>query len=109
MMKETNETRGHKAIAVEGVGATRAPKNRQKKIQTGLVVSDKMTKTRVVRVSRLICHPVFKKYYKRNSKFNVHDEKNLSQVGDRVEIVESRPLSKTKRWVLRKVLQKAVA
>jgi len=82
---------------------------RQKKTQVGVVVSDKMSKTRVVSVARLVRHPVFKKFHKRNSKFHVHDEKNLSQVGDRVEIVESRPLSKTKRWVLRKVLQKAVA
>lgn len=82
---------------------------RQKKIQTGLVVSDKMSKTRVVRVSRLVCHPVFKKYYKRNAKFTVHDEANTSHLGDRVEIMECRPFSKTKRWILRKVLQKAVA
>ncbi len=82
---------------------------RQKKTQIGLVVSDKMSKTRVVSVARLVCHPVFKKYHKKNSKFHVHDEKNLSQVGDRVEIVESKPISKTKRWVIRKVLQKAVA
>lgn len=82
---------------------------RHKKSQVGTVVSDKMTKTRVVSVSRLICHPVFKKYYKRNSKFHVHDEKNISHLGDRVEIVESRPVSKTKRWAVRKVLQKAVA
>ncbi len=83
--------------------------SRQKKIQVGLVVSDKMSKTRVVSVVRLVCHPVFKKYYKKNSKFHVHDEKNISQAGDRVEIVESKPISKTKKWVLRKVLQKAVA
>lgn len=82
---------------------------RQKKNRVGVVVSDKMTKTRVVSVDRLVCHPVFKKYYKRSTKFHVHDEKNESQVGDRVEIVESRPISKTKRWVLRKVLRKAVA
>lgn len=82
---------------------------RQKKTQVGVVVSDKMMKTRVVSVSRLVRHPVFKKYHKKNSKFHVHDEKNLSQTGDRVEIVEARPMSKTKRWVLRKVLQKAVA
>ncbi len=84
-------------------------KMRQKKTQIGIVISDKMNKSRVVSVARLVCHPVFKKYYKRNSKFHVHDERNISQIGDRVEIVESRPISKTKRWVLRKVVQKAVA
>ena len=57
---------------------------RHKKTQVGTVVSDKMSKTRVVNVARLVCHPVFKKYYKRNTKFHVHDEKNVS---DRKSVV----------------------
>lgn len=82
---------------------------RQKKIRVGVVVSDKMNKTRVVAVDRLVCHPRVKRYYRRTSKFHVHDEKNTSHLGDKVEIVESRPLSRTKRWVLRKVLEKTAA
>ncbi len=80
---------------------------RQRKARVGVVVSDKMSKTRTVSVDRLVLHPVFKKYYRRTSKFHVHDEKNISQTGDRVEIVESRPISKTKRWLLKKIIQKA--
>jgi len=82
---------------------------RQKKVRVGVVVSDKMQKTRIVTVERQVLHPKFKKYYRRKTKFHVHDESNASQAGDQVEIVESRPLSRTKRWTLRKVLKKAAA
>ena len=81
--------------------------NRQRKSKVGVVISDKMNKTRTVAVDRVILHPIFLKYYRRTSKFHVHDEKNISQMGDRVEIMECRPLSKTKRWLLKKVVRKA--
>lgn len=84
-------------------------KTRQKKTRTGVVVSDKMNKTRVVAVDRVVLHPVFLKYYRRTSKFHVHDEKNESRIGDTVEIVECRPLSRTKRWMLKGILRKAAA
>jgi len=74
------------------------------KTKVGVVVSDKMNKTRVIEVERLVCHPVFKKYYKRKNNFYAHDESNLTRVGDRVEIGESRPLSRKKRWVVLKSL-----
>lgn len=83
--------------------------DRQRKSRVGIVVSDKMDKTRTVTVDRQVLHPTFKKYYRRTTKFHVHDEKNESHVGDKVEIVECRPLSRTKRWAVRTVLQKAVA
>ncbi|MEM1295089.1 MAG: 30S ribosomal protein S17, partial [Verrucomicrobiota bacterium] len=68
------------------------------------VVSNKMDKTIVVEVERRVPHPKFKKIIKRSSKFYVHDEENKAVVGDKVEIVECRPLSKSKRWTLTKVL-----
>jgi len=71
-----------------------------KKIYTGKVVSDKMDKTVVVAVTRLFQHPLYKKTVKRVTKFKVHDEKNKFHVGDTVKIIETRPLSKEKRWVV---------
>lgn len=75
-----------------------------KRIREGLVVSDKMQKTVVVEVTRLMQHPQFKKVVRRKVKYSVHDEKNEAKVGSRVQIVEGRPVSKTKRWRLVKVL-----
>ena len=71
-----------------------------KRILQGVVVSDKMDKSVVVRVERRVMHPVYKKYIKRSAKYTAHDEKNLHKVGDNVRIMESRPLSRTKRWVV---------
>ncbi|MDR3134665.1 MAG: 30S ribosomal protein S17 [Deltaproteobacteria bacterium] len=71
---------------------------------TGVVVSDKMDKTVVVAVNRMVKHPVYKKYIRRRSKFMAHDEQNSAHVGDTVEIVESRPLSRNKRWRLTKIV-----
>ena len=71
---------------------------------TGVVVSDKMDKTVVVLVNRLVRHPVYKKYIKRRAKFMAHDERNTAKLGDTVEIIQSRPLSKLKRWRLTKIL-----
>lgn len=73
----------------------------------GIVVSDKMQKTRVVAVSRLTKHPKYLKYYKATTKFKAHDEKNEFMTGDKVIIEEMRPMSKEKRWkILRKVISK---
>lgn len=74
----------------------------------GVVASDKMAKTRVVAVTELQRHPLYGKYVKRTQKFHVHDEKNESKAGDKVLIIETRPLSKTKRWRLMKVLERAL-
>jgi small subunit ribosomal protein S17 len=74
----------------------------------GIIVSNKMDKTVVVQVERLVKHPLYKKYIRRRNKFMAHDAENACQIGDRVEITESRPLSKTKRWRVSRVLQKAV-
>ncbi|MDR2901565.1 MAG: 30S ribosomal protein S17 [Lactobacillales bacterium] len=71
-----------------------------KRILQGVVVSDKMDKSVVVQVERRIMHPVYKKYIKRSSKYTAHDENNQCKIGDVVQIMESRPISKTKSWVV---------
>ena len=78
-----------------------------KKIYIGEVISDKMNKTVVVAVKRLFQHPRYKKTVKRVTKFKAHDEDNKCRVGDRVKILEVRPLSKEKRWMVLDVLNKA--
>ena len=80
-----------------------------KKLMVGLVVSDKMDKTVVVQVDNIIKHPTYKKYIKRNITFKAHDELNECVAGDKVLIVESRPLSKDKRWRVREILEKHVS
>jgi small subunit ribosomal protein S17 len=79
-----------------------------RKRQIGTVVSNKMDKTVVVSIERIIQHPVYKKYVRRRGKCVAHDAQNMCQIGDRVMIVETRPLSKTKRWRVREILEKAV-
>jgi len=74
----------------------------------GTVISDKMDKTVIVLVERLFKHRLYQKYIKRRSKFAAHDEKNASRVGDKVLITQSRPLSKTKKWRVSKIIEKAV-
>jgi small subunit ribosomal protein S17 len=73
----------------------------------GVVVSNKMDKTIVVRAERLVKHPAFHKYLRRYVKYKAHDESNSCQIGDKVLIVESRPLSREKRWRMRSVLERA--
>jgi small subunit ribosomal protein S17 len=77
-----------------------------RKTKVGTVVSNKMDKTVTVVVDRLVLHPVFKKYHKRRTKFMAHDEKNRCNLGDVVEIIETRPLSKRKRWTVQTVVKK---
>jgi len=80
----------------------------RRKTRVGTVVSDKMEKTVVVSVERLVMHPAYRKRVRRRNKFKAHDAGNLCGIGDRVLIEESRPLSKTKRWVVLEILEKAV-
>lgn len=72
----------------------------------GRVTSDKMQKTRVVEIPRLVRHPKYGKYVRKRTRCHVHDENNESAFGDTVEIIESRPLSKMKRWELVRVIEK---
>ena len=78
-----------------------------KRLITGVVVSDKMEKTIIVRTERLVKHQVFKKYIRRHVKYKAHDERNECKVGDRVLIIESKPISRDKRWRVREILEKA--
>lgn len=78
-----------------------------RKERVGVVVSNKMNQTAVVEITRRVRHPVYKKYIKRSKKFHVHDANNELNIGDRVQIEETRPLSKTKRWRLKSVVEKA--
>ena len=76
--------------------------------KVGVVVSDKMQKSCVVAVEWQVRHGLYGKTQRRTSKFLAHDEKNAARIGDRVAIVESRPLSKRKRWVLTRIVRKAL-
>ena len=78
-----------------------------RKTQVGRVVSDKMDKTIVVAVEDSVKHPLYKKVVKRTIKFKAHDENNEAGIGDRVKIMETRPLSKEKRWRLVTIIEKA--
>ena len=77
-----------------------------RKERIGVVTSDKMTKSIVVSVERKLKHPMYGKFVKRTNKFTAHDEKNECNIGDTVRIMETRPISKNKRWRLRKVVRK---
>jgi len=77
-----------------------------RKTKTGVVTSNKMAKTITVAVERKVKHPIYGKFVKKTNKFHAHDEKNECSIGDTVKIMESRPLSKTKRWRLVEVLEK---
>ena len=78
-----------------------------RKTRVGTVVSDKMDKTIVVAIEDNVSHPLYKKIIKRTVKFKAHDEKNKAKAGDRVKIMETRPLSKDKRWRLVEIVEKA--
>ena len=79
-----------------------------KRVLTGYVVSDRADKTIVVRCETILQHPLYKKYIRRRKKFMAHDPDNTCHIGDKVQIVESRPLSRRKRWRLQNVLEKVV-
>ena len=75
-----------------------------RKIREGVVISDKMDKSVIVEVSRTVLHPTYQKYVRKRTRFMAHDETNACKVGDRVRIVESRPLSRRKRWRIQEKL-----
>lgn len=81
-------------------------RNRRRE-RVGVVISDKMDKTRVVLVETLVQHPLYKKYIKRRKKFYAHDDRNETHVGDVVKIMETRPLSRLKRWRIVHIVRKA--
>ena len=83
------------------------PNRGQRRVEVGVVMKDKMNKTRRVEIPRLVKHARYGKYIRRRTICYVHDEKNESRVGDTVEIMETRPLSKTKHWRLLRVLTRS--
>ena len=86
---------------------TAAKPRNARKVREGIVVSDKMQKTVVVAIDRRVPHPVYGKMVTRTKKFKAHDEENSAKVGDRVRIMETRPLSKDKRWRLVEIVERA--
>jgi small subunit ribosomal protein S17 len=84
-----------------------APAKGARKVRVGVVVSDKMQKTVVVRIDRRVPHPIYGKMVTRSTKFKAHDEENSAKTGDTVRIAETRPLSKDKRWRVVEIVERA--
>jgi len=78
-----------------------------RKTRTGLVISNKMDKSITVAIERKVPHPIYKKYFKKTTKLLVHDEKGECNMGDKVKIMETRPLSSRKRWRMIEIIEKA--
>jgi small subunit ribosomal protein S17 len=91
----------------DAAATTPEVRSTRRKIRVGKVVSNKMKKSIVVTVERRVPHPIYRKYFKRTSRLMAHDEKNEAGVGDTVKIMETRPMSKSKRWRLVEVVEKA--
>ena len=79
----------------------------RRKVRTGVVVSDRMDKTVLVRVDRKVTHPLYRKTVRRSSKLAAHDEQNDAHVGDTVRVMETRPMSKSKRWRVVEIIERA--
>ncbi|MCH7516334.1 MAG: 30S ribosomal protein S17 [Bacteroidetes bacterium] len=78
-----------------------------RKTRVGIVVSDKMEKTITIAIERKVPHPIYRKYFKKTTKLMAHDEKSECRVGDKVKVMETRPLSKNKRWRIIEIVEKA--
>lgn len=107
--KEAPAAKAPVAAPAEAIAASTDPRNALQKRRTvvGIVVSDKMQKTIVIKVDRRVRHSEYKKYVVRSRRFKAHDETNDAKIGDRVQLVESRPLSRDKRWVLQSIIRRA--
>lgn len=79
----------------------------ERKVREGVVVSDKMDKTVVIMEEKMVLHPLYKKRVKKSIKYKAHDENNTCKVGDKVKIMETRPLAKTKNWRVVEIIEKA--
>lgn len=110
--KEAPVSKPKAAVAASAGTEAAAPADSRNALQkrrlvVGIVVSDKMQKTIVVKVDRRVRHTEYKKYVVRSRRFKAHDEKNDAKIGDRVQLIESRPLSHDKRWVLQSIIRRA--
>ena len=101
-MADMNNSQQAPAAGTEG-----APAKGARKVRVGVVVSDKMQKTVVVRIDRRVPHPIYGKMVTRSKKFKAHDEENSAKTGDTVRIAETRPLSKDKRWRVVEIVERA--
>jgi small subunit ribosomal protein S17 len=99
------EVEGAPTAEVEGVSPARA--RGERKLRTGIVVSEKMDKTVLVRIRQVVRHSAYGKTVRRSSKLAAHDEANDAHVGDKVRVMETRPLSKTKRWRVVEIVERA--
>jgi small subunit ribosomal protein S17 len=107
MAEEENQIAANEVAASKATTAASATAGRGRRVQkVGVVSSDKMQKTVLVRVDRLVLHPKYRRYVRRTSQFMAHDELG-STIGDKVRIIETRPLSARKRWRVVEILQKA--
>jgi small subunit ribosomal protein S17 len=88
-------------------GETTTAERGRRKVRTGVVVSDKMDKTVLIRIDRKVRHPLYRKTVARSNKLAAHDENNEAHVGDTVRVMETRPLSKTKRWRVVEIVERA--
>ena len=95
------------AIENAGTNSAETPDRNSRKMRTGIVVSDKMQKTIVVAIERRVAHPVYGKMMTRTTRLKVHDEANAAKTGDTVRIMETRPLSKDKRWRVIEIVDRA--
>src|SRR4030095_7608940 len=106
----TTESPAETPVAVTTAGAPDANgtelKRGRRKTRIGKVVSNKMDKSIIVAIERKIIHPIYKKYFKKTTKFMAHDQNNVCNIGDIVKIMETRPLSARKRWRLVEVIEK---
>jgi small subunit ribosomal protein S17 len=105
--KKTTAPRAAAETKTAAAGTVERNPLQKRRIVTGVVVSDKMQKTIVVQVDRRVRETLYKKYVTRSRRFKAHDEKNSAKVGDLVTLVESRPLSREKRWVLQNIVRRA--
>ncbi len=92
---------------MSGEAAGKASDRPRRKVRTGVVVSDAMDKTVLVKIDRVVRHPVYRKTIQRSSKLPAHDEHNDARVGDTVRVMETRPLSKSKRWRVIEIVERA--
>ncbi len=102
--KETTQVQGETSSQTV---SQEKPKRGQRKVRIGRVVSNKMNKTIVVAIERRVMHPIYKKVYVRTTKVMAHDENNECNIGDIVKIMETRPLSRHKRWRLVEIIERA--
>ena len=104
----TETTESTEAKGTQGTGDHSSTERPYRKTRRGYVVSDKMNKTVVVEVIRNALDPVYKKYVRQRTRYKAHDEQNQYKTGDRVEITEHRPISREKRWLVTKLIARAV-